>query len=109
MDHPSDAAGALSWVETTDADEFAARVREAQLGAEHGGRLIIWVIYEKPLDHLAHWVVRGQETGPLGTIGFHQFCFCAETLAQARAVVPLGLVRMARHPKDDPRIVEVWI
>jgi hypothetical protein len=99
----------MSWTETSDATEFAARVREAQLCADHDGRLIIWVIYEKPLDHLAHWVVRGQEPGPGGQIILHQFCFCARTLTEARAAVPCGLVRMARHPKDDPCIVEVWI
>lgn len=34
---------------------------------------------------------------------------CHETIEEARASVPLGCVRLARHPSDDPVIVEVWL
>lgn len=30
-------------------------------------------------------------------------------LAAARDVVPMGMVKVGRSPKDDPKIVEVWI
>jgi hypothetical protein len=33
----------------------------------------------------------------------------ADTLEELREKIPSSMVRMDRHPKDDPCIVEVWI
>ena len=33
----------------------------------------------------------------------------ADTLEELREKIPSNMVKMDRHPKDDPCIVEVWI
>lgn len=32
-----------------------------------------------------------------------------ETLDKARLLVPSGMVNAGRHPKDDAKLVEVWV
>jgi hypothetical protein len=64
----------------------------------------IWVIYDHPLDRPDAFVARRwflEE--PTDDV------FVAETLEMLRAKLPPGLVCLARHPTDDPRIVETWL
>lgn len=64
----------------------------------------IYVVYRNPRDFLGWFVVRacyGPFKEPVG-------CLC-ETLEEARASVPYGSVMLARHPDDDPVILETWI
>jgi ribosomal protein L37E len=95
--------GAFHNDRTLERDAYIERACEAVADAQAAGRLIFWTIYEKP----HHWVVRGQETAP-GGLFVHLFAFAGSSLDEARAALPPGLVRMARNPKDDPTIVEVW-
>jgi hypothetical protein len=71
--------------------------------------LTLWTVYEKPKDCPHGYVVRewyveageGEPTpGPLNVFN---------TLAEARAHVPDGRVRMPREETDDPCILETWL
>lgn len=76
------------------------------------GYLDTWTIYDHPTDFPEHWVVRawrveaGREPRPGHT------ALLAETLEEARSLVPierLRLHRMEPDPHDDPTIAETWI
>lgn len=89
---------------------------------------IIWVIYDHPRDAPEHFVVRRQfvKTGPideevplalapfgvmstdLPRLVIDQGAYFVKTLAEAREVIPSGLILMARDSQDDPAICEVW-
>lgn len=70
------------------------------------GELPQFVIYHSPSDYPGKYVVRMWRTimqmGPTNFVGI------ADTLDEARDIVPLGLFRMARFEQDDPVIVETW-
>ncbi|MBC3871517.1 hypothetical protein [Undibacterium oligocarboniphilum] len=65
--------------------------------------LAIWVIYNSPIDLPGRFVARkwllNQPTPEL---------LQAQTLEEIRSKLPLGLVRMPRDERDDPKIVESW-
>lgn len=68
----------------------------------------IWTVYRNPADYPGLYVARhsaadrdGLHTGPVVAVG--------TSLEQVRAALPPGLVRLDRHPTDDPVIVEVWL
>ena len=70
-----------------------------------------YVIYERPADYPAHFVIRkwtfshggGNDPIPSPLIGQ------VDTLEEARALIPNGLFRMRRDPFDDKTIVETWL
>lgn len=66
-----------------------------------------WVIYDHPRDHPEHFVVRRWLIFP----GFLEPAehYLANDLRAARKRIPKGMVCLGRQPRDDPRIVEVWI
>jgi len=63
--------------------------------------LAIWVVYDSPIDLPDRFVARkwlnDQPTPVL---------LQARSLAKIRDKLPPGLVRLDRHPTDDPKIVE---
>lgn len=65
----------------------------------------IYAVYDRPLDYPGRVVVRayiGEQPLP--------FCRTYGTLAQARkACRAFGLVKLARLPDDDAKIVETWL
>lgn len=69
------------------------------------------VIYDHPRDFPDHFVVREHHITAGGrcmpSLVSHQF----DTLEEARdhARQPHGKICIARHPKDDPVIVESWV
>lgn len=68
--------------------------------------LELFTIYRHPDDYPDGYVIR-----VWGTVDGEIYPGPTErvpTLADARALVPAGLVRMERMPNDDPKIVEVW-
>ena len=69
--------------------------------------LIIWTVYDHPLDQPNHWVVRRWriELGSKVPLNSKKF----DSLVEARDWIPAGLVRMPRMPSDDPVIVESWM
>ncbi|HXJ60733.1 MAG TPA: hypothetical protein VNU68_29160 [Verrucomicrobiae bacterium] len=70
-------------------------------------RLSIWTIYERPKDYPRHFVVRRWTIGA-GQERAHE-CQLADTLEEARKLVPPLLIRLDRQPNDDPVIVENWL
>lgn len=66
--------------------------------------LPIFTVYNSPLDFQGMYVLRlwiyDKPTPWVRT---------ASTLEAIRALVPLGFVRLPRHPGDDYCIVETWI
>lgn len=69
------------------------------------GGLLMWTVYEKPSDFPEHYVARlwhGEEPQDL--------IMASKELERLQAnFAAAGLVRMARHANDDPKIVEVWL
>ena len=72
-----------------------------------------YTIYRNPRDYPGRCVVRGWTI----VRGEHQHelivdaepLAIVDTVEEARAAVPPGLVRLDRLPGDDPVIVEVWL
>jgi hypothetical protein len=69
--------------------------------------LVIWTIYDRPLDYpggfvVVPWTIRG------GT-QLRGDSLRAGTLEEARALVPAGLYCLGRDPNDDMAIAESWI
>jgi hypothetical protein len=67
-----------------------------------------YAIYERPLDHPEHFVVRAWH-GIEGQAVPDPHCEMAKTLAEARRYVPVGYTNIGRMAGDDPAILEVWI
>jgi hypothetical protein len=67
-----------------------------------------WVIYERPKDYPHGFVARRWTVSAAGAVPTRD-TFVAGTLAEARALLPPGLICLQRMPEDDPRIVEVWL
>lgn len=68
-------------------------------------KLTIWAVYKNPSDYPGHYVLRAHDTpgGPRAD------CFVSKSLARVREKLPPGLVKLAKHPADDPTIYEAWI
>lgn len=67
-----------------------------------------YTIYERPLDFPEKFVVRGftiraDSAEPDARVQV------ADTLEEARALIPYGCVCLARDPDDEPQIVETWL
>lgn len=69
--------------------------------------LVQWTIYKNPRDYPNKFVLRACVIGPRGVQPVEGVCV-VDTLDEARARVPEGLVRLPRFANDDPVIVEVW-
>jgi hypothetical protein len=64
----------------------------------------LYTIYENPRDYPGKFVVRrwvGLKPDPTAEV--------RDTLADARAAVPVGRVLLSRMADDDPCIAETWI
>ncbi len=74
--------------------------------------LFMWTIFWNPSDYPGKFVVRGFASNaapPHDPIVAPEPTAVVDTLEEARAAVPAGLVRTERHPEDDPVIVETWL
>ena len=67
-----------------------------------------YVIYNKPKDCPTKFVVRVWIIGP-GTAQAGPMICTADTLEEARASLPDGVVMLPRFQEDDPVIEEVWM
>jgi hypothetical protein len=74
----------------------------------HNDKLEMWTIYQYPSDYPGDFVARKQVIGA-GVVIQSDDMFTADTLDEIRKLLPRGLVRMMRHPNDDPKIIEVWM
>lgn len=68
----------------------------------------LWVIYDHPKDHPDAFVVRRWHIDQ-GITMPDKDCLLAESLPEARGLIPYGRFRLPRQEKDDPVIVESWI
>jgi hypothetical protein len=67
-----------------------------------------WTVYDHPRDYpdcfvARRWIAKGGDVIPTTDM------LVATTLDEVRALLPPGLIRFARMPEDDAKIVEVWI
>lgn len=69
---------------------------------DYGGSM--WTIYHDPSDFPGLYVARRFMLDvPTNDI------FTAKTIENIRSMLPFGLHRLDRDPRDDSKIVEVWI
>ena len=68
-----------------------------------------FAIYRSPRDYPDQFVVRRWRLVGNEAVHDAQPLAVVDSLDEARAAVPLGLVRINRYPEDDPVIVEVWL
>lgn len=66
--------------------------------------MLMWVIYYNTSDYPDKFVAR-KWIGGSPTDDF----LVTDTIEEARAKVPSGLVCINRYPQDDPVIVETWL
>lgn len=89
----------------------AAYPCSCEIGEDHeiSNVLTVWTIYAAPADFptvpfvVRGWLIHGTQSQPSGAMGF------ADTLDEARAFLPPGLVRFVPQHGDDPVIVESWM
>lgn len=70
-----------------------------------------FVVYDHPLDHPGHFIVRVWRIGP-GWIQPEARASGFVELEKARAWIQQefpGAVMLSRSPEDDPKILEVWL
>ena len=67
-----------------------------------------WVVYDHPLDYPDKFVARRWDIY-VGVLSATDDLHLAETLDEARLLIPPGLYRLARFEDDDPCIVEIWL
>jgi len=74
--------------------------------------LRMYTVYDHPTDYPDEYVVRGCSILPGRDEPMHdaELFGRGATLEAVRGpLAALGLVCLARHPDDDPKIVEVWL
>lgn len=67
-------------------------------------RIPLICVYDHPTDYPEKFVARLWDCNIPTRI-----MATADTLEEIREKIPSNMVKMDRHPKDDPCIVEVWI
>ena len=67
--------------------------------------LAVYTIHRDPEDHPGKWVVRQRNIPGGGRLA----CAIVDSLEQARAAVPFGLINLAKMPGDEPDLFETWI
>ena len=71
--------------------------------------LAVWVIYDHPVDHPEHYVLRRQDVID-GQVVPSKDCVLFTSLEGARAWCQnLGLTNVGRMAADEPQIAEVWL
>ena len=70
--------------------------------------LDMYTIYCKPLDYPNNYVVRKYRVA-LGDVAPTDEIHIGDTLEEARAFIPYGLVPLMRDPQDHPSVVETWV
>jgi hypothetical protein len=74
--------------------------------------LSLFAIYDRPKDYPDKYVVRRHRV----LLGLKKAwtetdrdCSLADSLEEARLLLPPGLHNLGRTPEDDPAIAEVWV
>ena len=66
----------------------------------------LYAIYDHPTDYPDNWVVRELDVGA-GTVGFGE-AQLADSLEEARGLLPAGAELAQEGDPTDPNIAEVW-
>lgn len=69
----------------------------------------VHVVYRSPSDFPGKYVVRVQHASADGVTADDAPLIVADTVEEARTVIPLGMYCLGRHPDDVPAILEVWV
>lgn len=69
--------------------------------------LYLWTIYEKPRDYPDRWVVRRFSITTAGAVSDE--VQLADSLDEARELIPPTRYNLGRTPNDEPQIVETWV
>ncbi len=72
------------------------------------GALTFWVIYDRPRDYPAYFVVRAQDVVQ-GQVVPRPYRTLAGTVEEARSHLPKHCVPMPLFEGDDPAILEVYM
>jgi hypothetical protein len=80
----------------------------SQQEASQRGRLTIWTIYDRPLDHPEGFIARRFEVGD-GVSGPTRDTITGKLEDIRQAFEKAGLVKMRREAGDEPQIVESWL
>lgn len=75
---------------------------------EQSTGLSLWTIYDRPADQPEKFVVRRWLSTAAGLAEARE-SYLADSLEEARAKIPDGLINLQRHAHDDPCIVETWV
>lgn len=70
--------------------------------------MVVYTIYDHPRDFPHNFVCRQYQVLPGQAEPTGEF-WVAPSLEMVRALIPVGMTRIERDPKDDPVIVESWI
>ncbi len=74
------------------------------------GTLALWVIYDRPADYPAGFVLRPQFACRNGHVTFCVAAWYSPDINTLRALLPMSVdFRLDRFESDAPEIVEVWI
>jgi hypothetical protein len=68
-----------------------------------------WVIYKHPKDHPDRYVLRATYITDAHNIMVDPMAWVHKDVEVLRRILPPGLVKIDRHPNDDPVILETWI
>lgn len=72
--------------------------------------LLIVVVYHSPSDYPGKFVARRHWAGAGGEVEVDpEPLIVADSLFEARGIIPDGMFRLNRDPNDEPQIVESWI
>lgn len=72
------------------------------------GFLVMWVVTWNPTDYPGQAAARPHCIGR-GVEHMLSAVLLADSVDALRAMLPQGLTMMARHPDDDPKIMEIWL
>lgn len=68
-----------------------------------------WVIYDHPLDLPLYYVARKWEARRSGIVATDDVYLSTNIDTIRNKLEAFGKVKLMRFPKDDPKIMEVWI
>jgi hypothetical protein len=70
--------------------------------------LSIYTVFDNPTDYQGQFVVRRFESRGTGVTPC-EVVATGKSLTEVRDQLPKGLMKLDRHPNDDPNIVETWL
>lgn len=82
---------------------------DAVLSSSTPPTLLTYAIYDRPKDYPTGFVVREWALTAGKSLPTPLAASTCSTLEAARRLIPVGKVRISRHPLDERSVVEVWV